>query len=52
MTERKRTFFFTAYEYDTILDSAMIDTLVPVEQNPLFPIPAPTTLTGRRLEDT
>jgi TonB dependent receptor len=49
---RKRTFFFTAYEYDTILDSATIDTLVPVEQNPLFPIPAPTTLNGRRLEDT
>jgi hypothetical protein len=48
---RKRTFFFTAYEYDTIFDSALIDTLVPVEQNPLFPIPAPTTLNGRRPED-
>lgn len=49
---RKRTFFFTAYEYNTILDSATIDTLVPVLQNPAFPIPAPTTLVGRRLEDT
>jgi hypothetical protein len=49
---RKRTFFFMAYEYDTILDSATIDTLVPVQQNPSFPIPAPTTLNGRRLEDT
>jgi len=49
---RKRTFFFSAYEYDTIFDSATIDTLVPVEQNPLFPIPPPTTLNGRRLEDT
>lgn len=49
---RKRTFFFSAYEYDTIFDSALIDTLVPVEQNPLFRIPAPTTLIGRRLEDT
>jgi hypothetical protein len=49
---RKRTFFFTAYEYNTILDSATIDTLVPVQQNPLFPIPEPTTLNGRRLEDT
>lgn len=49
---RKRTFFFTAYEYETILDSATIDTLVPVEQNALFPIPGPTTLNGRRLEDT
>lgn len=49
---RKRTFFFAAYEYDTLLDSATIDTLVPIQQNPLFPLPAPTTLNGRRLEDT
>jgi hypothetical protein len=49
---RKRTFFFSSYEYDTLLDSATIDTLVPVQQNPLFPLPAPTTLTGARLEDT
>lgn len=48
---RKRTFFFTAYEYDTIFDTATIDTLVPVLQNPLFAIPAPTTLAGRRAED-
>jgi hypothetical protein len=39
---RKKTFFFTAYEYDTVLDSATIDTLVPIQQNPRFPIPAPT----------
>lgn len=39
---RKKTFFFTAYEYDTILDSATIDTLVPIQQNPLFEIPPPT----------
>jgi hypothetical protein len=39
---RKQTFFFTAYEYDTILDSTTIDTLVPIAQNPLFEIPAPT----------
>jgi hypothetical protein len=39
---RKKTFFFTAYEYNTILDSATINTLVPIQQNPLFPIPAPT----------
>ena len=49
---RKRTFFFTAYEFNTILDTATIDTLVPVAQNPAFPLPAPTTLNGRRLEDT
>jgi hypothetical protein len=39
---RKRTFFFTAYEYDTILDSATIDTLVPILENPRFPLPTPT----------
>jgi hypothetical protein len=39
---RTKTFFFTAYEYTTILDSATIDTLVPTQQNPLFAIPRPT----------
>lgn len=39
---RDRTFFFTAYEYNTILDTALIDTAVPVAQNPLFPIAQPT----------
>src|SRR5205814_7108318 len=48
---RDRTFFFTAYEYDTLLDSTVIDTLVPVSQNPLFGLPAPTTLAGRRTEN-
>ena len=48
---RKRTFFFTAYEYNTLLDTATIDTLVPVIQNPAFPIAAPTTLNGSRRED-
>src|SRR5262249_43792575 len=46
-----RTFFFAAYEYDTFLDSTLIDTLVPVQQNPLFALPAPTTLSARRTED-
>ncbi|HLL76420.1 MAG TPA: TonB-dependent receptor, partial [Pyrinomonadaceae bacterium] len=44
------TFFFVAYEFDTALDSTLIDTLVPVAQNPLFPLPRPTTLAGRRFE--
>jgi carboxypeptidase family protein len=39
---RQRTFFFSAYEYDTTFDSATIDTLVPIEQNPLFLLPPPT----------
>ena len=49
---RKRTFFFTSYEYDTLLDATTIDTLVPVQQNALYPLPQPTTLNGRRTEDT
>src|SRR5438552_10834469 len=46
-----RTFFFTAYEYDTLLDSAVIDTLIPVQQNSLFPLPAPTNLSSQRTEN-
>ncbi|HEV7473299.1 MAG TPA: hypothetical protein VGN90_04565, partial [Pyrinomonadaceae bacterium] len=47
---RGRTFFFTAYEYDTIADSALINTLVPVQQNHAFPLPAPTAPAGARRE--
>jgi hypothetical protein len=46
----KRTFFFVAYEHDSVLDSTLIDALVPVEQNSSFPLPRPTTLAGRRFE--
>ena len=48
---RSKTFFFTAYEYSTTQDSALIDTFVPVAQNSLFPLPAPTTPGASRLED-
>ncbi|HWS85549.1 MAG TPA: TonB-dependent receptor [Pyrinomonadaceae bacterium] len=47
---RARTFFFAAYEREHVLDSALIDVLVPVGQNPSFPLPRPTTLEGRRFE--
>jgi hypothetical protein len=47
---RRRTFFFVAYEREHLLDSTLIDVLVPVEQNAAFPLPRPTTLTGRRFE--
>ena len=47
----RKTLFFTTFESDTVLDSALIDTLVPVSQNTLFPLPAPTALAGRRLEN-
>lgn len=49
-TERNRTFFFLGYEYDDVLDTATVDTVVPVKQNPAFPLPQPTTLNGRRFE--
>ena len=48
---RSRTFFFSAYEYDKVLDSTLIDTLVPVQQNPLFRLPAPTDLSAQRTEN-
>ena len=48
---RERTFFFTSYEYDTILDATTIDTLVPIDQNPLFPLPQPTNPSARRAEN-
>ena len=46
------TFFFSSYEFAKLLDSALIDTLVPVERNPSFELPFPTHLSGRRIEDT
>lgn len=48
---RGKTFFFSAYEFDKLLDSTLIDTLVPITQSSLFPLPAPTALTGRRTEN-
>jgi hypothetical protein len=47
---RGRTFFFVAHEYSTVLDTTLIDALVPIERNASFPLPAPTTLVGRRFE--
>lgn len=46
----ERTFFFLSYEHVSLLDSALVDALVPVEQNPSFRLPRPTTLAGRRFE--
>lgn len=47
---KKRTFFFVAYEYDKLLDSALVDTLLPVQSNPLFPLPAPSFPQSARAE--
>src|SRR5215510_14156552 len=45
------TVFFVSYELNKVLDSALIDTLVPVRQHPKFPLPAPTNLNRSRLEN-
>ena len=47
----KDTVFFVSYELNKVLDSALIDTLVPVRQQPKFSLPAPTDLSRSRLED-
>lgn len=47
---QRRTFFFSAYEFDTLLDSSLVNTLVPVQQNALFGLPAPTDLASQRVE--
>lgn len=47
----KETVFFTSYELTRVLDSALIDTLVPLRQSTLFSLPAPTRLDGVRVED-
>ena len=47
----KETVFFVSYELNKVLDSALIDTLVPVKQSALFQLPSPTNLSSVRLED-
>src|SRR5215212_2291795 len=47
----KETVFFVSYERNRILDSALIDTLVPVKHSAAFPLPAPTDFSRARLED-
>lgn len=48
---RGRTVFFSSVETTKVLDSALIDTLVPLQQNPAFPLPRPTNPERARLED-
>jgi len=47
----KESVFFVSYERDQVLDSALIDTLVPLKQNAAFPLPSPTHPDRARLED-
>src|SRR5215216_4173580 len=47
----RESVFFVSYETNKILDSALIDTLVPVRQNPRFLLPGPTDVSRSRVED-
>ena len=49
--KQKSTVFFVSYERNHTLDSALIDTLVPLAQNPSYPLPQPTKLDQSRVED-
>lgn len=49
--KQKNTVFFVSYELNKTLDSALIDTLVPVEQIRVYPLPHPTHPALRRLEE-
>jgi hypothetical protein len=48
---RNATVFFGSLETSRVLDSSLIDTLVPLAPNPLFPLPRPTNPERARLED-
>ena len=47
----KESVFFVSYELNKVLDSTLIDTLVPLKQNAVFPVPSPTHPDLSRLED-
>jgi len=47
----KETVFFVSYERNHVLDSALIDTLVPVKRSSAFQLVLPTDLNRVRLED-
>ena len=48
---RPESVFFMSYEMNRVLDSALIDTLVPLQKNLLFQMPSPTHPQRSRLED-
>ena len=49
--KRKSTGFFVSYERSQTLDSALVDTLVPLAENPHYPLVRPTNLDQHRIED-
>ncbi|MDQ3130878.1 MAG: TonB-dependent receptor [Acidobacteriota bacterium] len=44
---KDKTFFFTSYEYNNLQDTTLIDTVVPIQQNPNFALPTPTAANPR-----
>ena len=51
LLKQKNAVFFLSYELNKTLDSALIDTLVPLDQIRVYPLPEPTHPALRRLED-
>jgi len=45
---KNKTYFFSSYEYVDLSDTTVIDTVVPVDQNPNFVLPSPTDLSEQR----
>lgn len=51
LRKAENTVFFVSYEQNKTLDSALVDTLVPVAQNDRYPLPAATNPDQHRLEE-
>lgn len=49
---KDKTYFFSSYEYNNLSDTTLIDTVVPVAQNPNFALPAPTSTSNQRRDIT
>lgn len=48
---KDKTFFFSSYDFQDRDATTLIDSALPVEQNPLYPLPTPTNLDTRRVDD-
>jgi hypothetical protein len=44
---KNKTYFFAGYEYQNLYEATVIDTYVPVTQNPRFALPQPTNTSGQ-----
>ena len=48
---KNKTYFFSSYEYQDRDAATLIDTALPIQQNPRFALPTPTNLDTRRVDD-